>query len=123
MKIKIKRLVAVYLDFVFIFAACYFPFYYLQQIFSNWLVTLFLTVVVFVLIFNLFLRKDCLIGYESVGKKIMNLKIYKNDIRIENKKLLMDRVLNTMGSFCFYPFMILIWNKSSGDNKYETEVK
>ena len=53
----------------------------------------------------------------------MGLKIYQNGKRIKDKKILVDRITKTFCSFPFYPFMIKINNKSSGDNKLNTEVK
>ena len=122
MFLKIRRFLAVYIDFILIFYLCYF-FANLINVFDNIFYQIFDGIVVLILFLNIFLRKDCIIGCESIGKKIMHLKIYKNSIRVENKKILIDRVLCSMGSFCFYPFMIFINNKSSGDNKYGTEVK
>lgn len=122
MLLKIRRLLAVYIDFILIFYLCYF-FAHLISIFDNIFYLIFIGIVVLVLFFNIFLRKDCIIGYESIGKKIMRLKIYCNNVRVLDKKLLIDRVFYSICNFPIYPFMILIINKSCGDNKYNTEVK
>lgn len=123
MKIKIKRLVALYIDYLLIFCISYFPFYYIYKLFNTFLANLFFGSITILLLINLFLRKDSIIGYESIGKKIMRLKIYKNNERVTNKKLLKDRVFLSLPSLPFYLFMILFNNKSSGDIKLGTEVK
>ncbi len=58
---------------------------------------------------NVFLRKDIIFGYESIGKKLMRLKIYdKNNERLTNKKQLIDRTFHSLWTFHIYIFMILI---------------
>lgn len=122
MLLKIRRFVAIYIDFVIIFYLCYYPFYILD-IFNNIYYSIFLSSCALVLFFNIFLMKDCILGYESIGKKIMFLKIYHNDDVLKDKKILKDRVYFSIWNFPIYPFMILINNKSSGDNKLGTIVK
>lgn len=74
---------------------------------------------------NLFLRKDTLFGYESIGKKLMRLKIYdlSNNERVKNKKKLIDRNFYSFCSLPIYAFMILINNQSVGDKEMKTTVK
>lgn len=122
MLLKIRRFLAVYIDFVIIFYLCYYPFYILD-IFDNIYYSIFLSSCFLVLFFNIFLIKDCIFGYESIGKKIMFLKIYHNGDVLKDKKILKDRVYFSIWNFPIYPFMILINNKSSGDNKFGTIVK
>ncbi|MCI9281129.1 MAG: hypothetical protein HFI49_02580 [Bacilli bacterium] len=122
MLLKIRRFLAVYIDFVIIFYLCYYPFYILD-IFDNIYYSIFLSSCALVLFFNIFLIKDCIFGYESIGKKIMFLKIYHNGDVLKDKKILKDRVYFSIWNFPIYPFMILINNKSSGDNKFGTIVK
>ena len=90
MRIKLKRLIAISIDYVIILITDYY--------FST-----------FWLIFS----------YESIGKKkIMGLKIYdENGKRIKNKKILTDRVYYSLSTFHIYMFMILANNKSTGDKK------
>lgn len=123
MNLKIKRLIAIFIDYMIIFFILYIPSSIIQKTFNNIIVDIICGIVDAILIVVLFLKKDCLIGYESIGKKIMGLKIYQNGERIKDKKILVDRITKTFYSFPFYPFMILINNKSSGDKKLNTEVK
>lgn len=123
LNIKIRRLIAFLIDFVILFYVIYFPFYNLAKISDNIIFRIFLAIWLITISFNLFLRKDCIIGYESIGKKIMRLKIYQNGIRVQDKRLLIDRVFYSLWLSQFYLFMILINNKSRGDLKMNTEVK
>lgn len=60
----------------------------------------------------IFTFKDVLFGYESLGKKVMQLKIYnENNERIVERKLLVKRVRDSIWLFNIYPFMILLNNK------------
>ena len=122
MLLKIRRFLAIYIDFVIIFYLCYYLFHILD-IFDNIYYSIFLSSCALVLFFNIFLLKDCICGYESIGKKIMFLKIYYNDDILKDKRILKDRVYFSIWNFPIYPFMILINNKSSGDNKFGTIVK
>jgi len=88
-------------------------------------IDIFITIIFFVIFIILFIRKDTLIGNESIGKKLMFLKIYgKDGKRVTNNKILCDRVFYSIGigKIIFYPLMILINNQSSGDKKMGTEV-
>lgn len=123
MILKIRRLLAIYIDFIIIFSISYFPLYYISSLFDNKILNMLLGIITIISFIFLFLNKDILIGYESIGKKIMLLKIYQNKERISNKKILKDRVFYSAYFFCFYPFMILYNNKSRGDLIFETEVK
>ncbi len=122
MLLKIRRFLAIYIDFVIIFYLCYYLFHILD-IFDNIYYSIFLSTCSLVLFFNIFLMKDCIFGYESIGKKMMFLKIYHNEDVLKDKKILKDRVYFSIWNFPIYPFMILINNKSSGDNKFGTIVK
>ena len=48
-------------------------------------------ILIVVILYILILNKDSIIGYESIGKKIMRLKIYKVGKRLEDKKMLRKR--------------------------------
>ncbi len=77
-----------------------------------------------IIFINAVLRKNIIFGYESIGKKVMGLKIYdENEKRIKNNKILMDRVYYSLPTFHIYMFMILANNKSTGDKKMKTTVK
>ncbi len=84
---------------------------------------MFVNIIGIDLSYNLFIRKDCIFGYESVGKKLMFLKIYNDDKRVIDKNLLLKRNKSSVWSSFYYPFMILFNNKSKGDKIYNTEVK
>ena len=95
MKIKMKRLIAVYIDFILIFYICYFllkPIDYLVS--GNVFFEVLIGIVGLGLYYLIFTRKDVIIGYESIGKKITRLKVFSNDgIRITDKNVLKNRVL------------------------------
>lgn len=77
------------------------------------------------LIFGIYiiLNKDSLIGYESIGKKIMHLKICQNGERITDKKILVKRNKITFFKLPVCIFWIYINGISDGDEKCGTEVK
>lgn len=66
------------------------------------------SIIAIILMVNLFLRKDCLLGYNSIGKKIFKLKIYQNDKMVNDKKLLIDRMLYTVKSPIYSLFSLLL---------------
>lgn len=123
MFLKIRRLFALYIDFILIFIISYFPFHYIYTLFYTSFMNIFMGSISLLLLINLFLRKDCLIGYESIGKKIMLLSIYQENEKVIDKKLLMDRVAYSIWPFISYPFMILYNNRSKGDVAFNTSVK
>ena len=77
MGLKIRRLIAIYIDFIITIYICYF-----FEIITNLLIPenlffeIIFSIIFFIIWFNLFLRKDTIFGYESIGKKLMRLKIY-----------------------------------------------
>ena len=121
--LKLRRLIAAYIDCLIIFYVSCVPLYYIYTLFENLFMNIFTSLLALLIMINLLLRKDCFIGYESIGKKICRLKIYHNDNPIKDKKLLMDRVFYTLWPFVSYPFMVLYNNKSNGDIKCNTEIK
>lgn len=125
MVLKIRRLVASYIDYNIIFYTCYYLAKIIEPIISGNIFLKILFSIAFIFIgFNLFLRKDIIFGYESIGKKITGLKIYdENGKRVTNKKQLIDRIYHSVWTFHIYIFMILINNKSSGDKTIGTEVR
>jgi len=123
MFLKIRRLFALYIDFVLIFIISYFPFHYIYTLSYTTFMNIFMGTISILLFINLFLRKDSLIGCESIGKKIMFLSIYQGDNKIVDKKLLIDRVAYSIWPFISYPFMIFYNNKSKGDIAFNTNVK
>jgi len=125
MNLKIRRLIATYIDFVITF----WPICYLGSIIDPMLEThlilyIILSIILIITGFNIFLRKDTIFGYSSIGKKIMRLKIYNIDgSEVRDKKKLIDRVFQSLSTAHIYVFMILANNKSTGDKKIGTEVK
>ncbi len=71
----------------------------------------------------LIICKDCLIGYESIGKKIMKLKIYQDGKILKDKNILKKRGIEDLKNFMLYPIMLWANNKSVADEKFNTEVK
>lgn len=122
--IKIKRLIAIYIDYIIWFYSCYFLLNANEMLFENIVLKIFFAVVIMLIGFNLFLRKDTIFGYTSIGKKIMRLKIYdEKGEQLTNKKKLLDRVFYSLWPFPIYPIMVLWNNQSNGDKKIKTEVR
>lgn len=121
MKTKLKRLIASIIDFVIISYISAIPLKLLYKVNIN--IEIIITIIDVIILIYLYIKKDCLIGYESIGKKLMNLKIYSNENRVKNKKILSNRVKETLSTFPLYPLAILLEGKSAGDEKYNTEVK
>ena len=127
MNLKIRRLGAIFIDYLIIFYTCYYFLQILQPLAKKYIfLEIVFTLTALILFANLFLRKDMIFGYESIGKKIMRLKIYnESGMRIKNKKKLIDRVYYSLFFFYFpfYPYIILINNRSRGDRIVKTVVK
>lgn len=122
MKIKLRRLLAAYIDFCILVYGSNYTAKFVNGLFDfEWYINIMIDLTLAFLYLIIFIRKDVIFGYESVGKKIMFLRIYDKNGRIKNKKLLVDRVKH---SWCYpvYPLMILYNNKSFGDIKYKTWV-
>lgn len=122
MNIKIKRLLSVVIDGSIVYFILWL-FSLTQYIFDENIANIIGIIVTMVFIFIIIPRKDCIIGYESIGKKIMGLKIYQNGERVKNKKILIKRITEGFFGIPFYPIYILIDNKSLGDQKMNTVVK
>lgn len=125
--LKLRRIIAIFIDFHIIFFAGYmFASIFEMMPFENILIDIICGLVFLTIFINLFLRKDMIFGYESIGKKIMRLKIYnESGMRIKNKKKLIDRVYYSLFTFefPFYPYIILINNRSRGDRITKTIIK
>lgn len=122
MFIRIRRLIAAYID-LFLITYLSSLFVELLNIFDNLFYIIFINTVGIVLIMNILIRKDCIFGYTSIGKQIMFLNIYLNGEKVRNKELLKKRVSATLIIFPLYPFSVLFSKKSRGDIIYNTEVK
>lgn len=125
MNVKIRRLIATYIDFIIIaWPTCYLGNYLNPMFETNLILYIILSMIILIIGFNIFLRKDTIFGYRSIGKKITRLKIYDMDgSEIKDKKKLIDRIFQSLSTAHLYPFMILINNKSNGDKRIGTEVK
>lgn len=125
MNVKIRRLIATYIDFIIIaWPTCYLGNYLNPMFETNLILYIILSMIILIIGFNIFLRKDTIFGYRSIGKKITRLKIYDMDgSEIKDKKKLIDRIFQSLPTAHLYPFMILINNKSNGDKRIGTEVK
>ena len=113
------------MDYCIIFYPCWYLLNFIAFLTGDNLVFQFaLSLFGFILVCGLFAVKDIIFGYESIGKKIVKLKIYdETGNRLTNKKKLFKRVIYTSLLIPFYIFMILINNKSLGDIIMHTSVK
>ena len=126
MKLSIRRFIAFCIDFSLISCICYF---FLEIFYSlvlgNVILELMLGISLCLLFFTLLLRKDCIFGYESIGKKLMYLKIYnQSNERVMDKKILQERIYYNL--LCFphvNGIMILAGGQSEGDQKMHTVVR
>lgn len=125
MILRIRRLLAIWIDYVIIFYTCFYAGKIIEPLtFKNIFLEIVFSIAFLLIFFTIFIRKDSIFGYESIGKKIMCLKIYDlNGQRVTEKKKLIDRTFYTTPFFCLYPIMVLINNQSIGDRKIGTQVK
>ena len=92
MFLRLRRLIASYLDIMLIYFILYYPVKLLVNLFeNNMILNIISDILIVVILYILILNKDSIIGYESIGKKIMRLKIYKVGKRLEDKKILRKR--------------------------------
>ena len=69
MNVKIRRLIATYLDCIIIaWPTCYLGNLLNPMIETNLILYIFLSIVILIIGFNVFLRKDIIFGYSSIGK-------------------------------------------------------
>ena len=125
MLLRVRRLIAVYLDYVICMYINY-PLILISNLFEDStynFISIIIDVICILIFLYTFFHKDCLIGYESIGKKIMRLKIYQNDVQVHDKNLLLKRVEKTFWSIPIYPFLILINNQTWADKELNTMVK
>ena len=124
MLLRLRRLIASYLDIMIISFVIYYPCKLLEILFKNNIVlNIISAILIVVILYILILNKDSIIGYESIGKKIMRLKIYKVGKRLEDKKILRKRNYLNIRDMPFYVINVLVNNKTEGDIKCNTEVK
>lgn len=123
MSIKIRRLIASYIDYAIAMVIVFSIASFLINKTSITIIKFLLAFLGLIIVTYLLLIKDTIIGSESIGKKCMKLHIYKNNKRIIDKNTLIKRNRITLENFPKYPFMIIYNNKSEGDNTYNTEVR
>ena len=124
MLLRLRRLIASYIDIMLISFIIYYPFKLLEILFKNNMVlNIISAILIVVILYILILNKDGIMGYESIGKKIMRLKIYKDGKRLEDKKILRKRNYLSFYDLPFYVINVLFDNKTEGDIKCNTEVK
>lgn len=124
MLLRLRRLIASYIDIMLIYFILYYPVKLLANLFKNNIVpNIISSIFILVILYILILNKDGIIGYESIGKKIMRLKIYKDEKRLEDKKILRKRNYLSFWDLPFYVINVLFDNKTEGDIKCNTEVK
>lgn len=122
MKLKIKRIFAAVIDFYIIGLALALPLEIINYLIGIDIISIIIGIAFVLLFIYLYCRKDCIFGYESIGKKLLGLSIYSKNIRITDKVLLKNRVISTFELLPLYPIDILIDNVSIGDKKYDTEI-
>lgn len=124
MLLRLRRLIASYLDIMIISFVIYYPCKLLEILFKNNIVlNIISAILIVVILYILILNKDGIIGYESIGKKIMRLKIYKDGKRLEDKRILRKRNYLSFWDLPFYVINVLFDNKTEGDIKCNTEIK
>lgn len=122
MKLKIRRLIATFIDYAIILFTVSILSQPIFKFIDNNILTIILCIVSVVIVLYLVIHKDLLFKNASIGKKIMKLGIYINN-EIPDKKIIINRNKETLWLIALYVFQVLINNKSSGDIKYNTEVK
>lgn len=126
MKLNIKRFIAFCIDFSLIASICYiFLEIFYPLVLGKVILEFGLGVGICLLLFTLLLRKDCIFGYESIGKKLMHLKIYnENNERVMDKRILQKRIYYSL--LCLphvNEIMILAGGQSEGDKRMHTIVR
>lgn len=123
MNVKFRRIISAFLDILILGFICNIPRTLLFKITpDNFAINVIIDFVYAILLIEVYIRKDCLFGYESLGKKLMGMAIYKDKEKIVNKKILMQRVKSSLFFFPLYPIDILFENKSRGDKQFNTNV-
>jgi len=122
MYIKLQRIMALIIDYLLIYNVIYIPYFIITSLIKSNLLEILLDIISLIIVLFLFIKKDCIFGYESIGKKIMGLRIYYENEKVKDKKILTDRIIKSICIFPFYPFMILKDNRSQGDIKLNTKI-
>jgi len=120
MEIKYKRLSADVIDYYF-FSEIIALIKSMEDVLS-FKYSIIITTIIGIIFFILFMCKDSIFGYESIGKKIMKLKISAKDENIINKKFLIKRNLSNFLKYPVYPYYILFDYRTNFDEKYDISI-
>lgn len=118
-----RRMIAIIIDMYILGILANMVMYVVNPILFNSTIKTIMIILVLIMYVYLLLHKDSLIGYESIGKKIMRIGIYKDDERVMDKEVLYKRNKTTLILGIFSIPKIVLMGKSDGDLKYNTEVK
>lgn len=119
----IKRIISIIIDILIMNFVIYMIARPINLIIKDYTINVILNTIFFVLCLYFFIYKDSIWGYESIGKKIMGLKIYQNGERIIDKKILVQRIKTTYIYFFISGPMLVLTGKTEADMKYNTEVR
>ena len=126
--IKIRRLIALYIDFGLALLCPSILFDYLTskiELLQTYnMLTIICIVLAIIICLVLFSIKDLIFRNASIGKKIVRLAIYYENGQVPNKEVIIKRILHPIFSNLFpLAFLgILFENKTSGDKKFKTIV-
>ena len=123
--IKMKRLIAIYIDFIVIIMTTLLTniimFGHFNQ--SETVIVIIIGIIVYLFVFyTLMIRKDLLFKNASLGKKIFKLNIIMENGEIPKQKIILKRNIETFSSFPTNILSIIFDNTTSGDRKYNTSV-
>lgn len=119
----IRRFISIIIDFLIMdLIANYIITGPINLIIKDYTINVIINTIVIICLY-FFIYKDCIWGYESIGKKLMGLKIYQNRERITDKKLLVQRIKTTYLYALISGPMLFLTGKTEADKKYNTEVK
>jgi len=117
--IKIKRLLATFLDVLLILLLMNLMLIILSELNSD-----FLSYILFLSSFSLLVVKDFIFKNRSLGKRIMGIEIVcLEGFKTLNKTILIKRNFLSLLFGIFYPITVLMWNRSLGDSIYETTIR
>ncbi len=119
MNLKYKHLLAAIIDYEII-AVFSFRLQLIIFLVNNKIINIILLILWIKFIFFIVPRKDYLFGRYSLGKRALNLGIYKN-----NKEVIYKKLRRTYITLLFPPFYLLsaiMFNKSIGKKFYDNKI-
>lgn len=130
--IRIKRLVASLIDFMVISFVILIPANLITGLNYNIRIEFLelnpiqnstnISLLMWIIFFTLIIFKDVFF-YQSLGKKVMKIAIYKKDAILKNSLIIIFRNLLSAIFISFYPITIIFFGKSIGDIVFRTHVK